>query len=766
MKMAELSKPVDFGNNNLGFGYFEELAYVVATSISPQIQNWITQKDQVCREQGDLNGVFQDLKKTQASLSRETEIVKQKINDLTSKLPSLKFKLQAVENKKWKWFTWLFMLLFGRKWREEFNEANENINNVEGQIYTNKNNLDDLSRKTKVNSDDLKKCQETLEKLKEKLNRISVIPKFIKGIRRLDYPIIPLKIQDATMDHKKNKTFPSVTIFLDPVDSPQKIVLPQIDIDDEEINELQLLIEKLKNDDVMLDPEDLTDEFGNWNILYGSENDIVKIIELLKKFTEKFRPKEFAIPIIQRNKPLGNYLSKELNNLLSLNESEVSVDIATKLKVEEYYPVAKEIEKILKLNRGKSERIDNEIENISSNFENNFWEKDYGRKKSLDLSIKYIDQSNLHSKLTRYHYYCPKCNATPSYLKHRCGLDEQDIEQLETAKIIQGLETYQRKCFSDNYGQRFSSEDRALIIESWKEAFFILESLQAEYLEEEVIKAAASQTDRGIVSRSFHQRKIDFIRKRYKKIVKELIKNPYKKWKEKDNRDSDIEDLISSRPIELLNDNTRLMYNPDGYAKDEFWNCPLCGMNFSWEEARFGAINKIRYDLIYPMIHNLWNHESVWSKKVDLLKDISREIRDRAVEESGALQAPIDQFLADSRQIRLQLQQSYAKGEATAQRLSQIAEQFSAIGLLDEENLQKVSDSSKAAKDNIDKVDSEITEVNNKENKMQKIPRQVLEEREVPITPERKVIDQDAARGLLIHKKKLLLSGTTVKNDI
>jgi valyl-tRNA synthetase len=160
------------------------------------------------------------------------------------------------------------------------------------------------------------------------------------------------------------------------------------------------------------------------------------------------------------------------------------------------------------------------------------------------------------------------------------------------------------------------------------------------------------------------------------------------------------------------------------------------------------------------MIHWLWNEGEIWSKKVDLIREIAREIRDRRIEESVALQSPIDQFLADSRQIRLQLQQSFARGKATAERLEQISGQFRQVGLLDENELVKVQNAASGATKQIDQVDAQLRSINKSESDMQEVPKGVFVDRIIPPAPDQKLIEEDAGEGLLPFKKLVEFKGT------
>jgi len=148
------------------------------------------------------------------------------------------------------------------------------------------------------------------------------------------------------------------------------------------------------------------------------------------------------------------------------------------------------------------------------------------------------------------------------------------------------------------------------------------------------------------------------------------------------------------------------------------------------------------------MIYTLWNNESIWSKVTDLRKDIAREIRDRRVEESNSLQAPIDQFLADNRQVRLQLQEAYSKGQATAERLYNISEQFKTIGLLEGEQLDTLIKSADKSTKEIESVDKKIEETDKQENKLQRKPKEVAIMRKIPLRPDMKLIEDDTKQGL------------------
>ena len=758
MKIIRIGKTIDLGKESQDFTFGDELAYALATSMLPQLLEYKKQqKDNLVKIRNLKESIQQNVTDRE---SNEGELSKtqSEIKILERENSTLKNQLEEIESRPWKWFRWLYMLFMGRKWKKEREQAIEEISAVDNKIEplinkskTLENNILDCNK-----SDD--QFQSELQSLEKQKTNLDVIPKIVEGIRAFDYPLIPISFNKENKGSKES-SITSISFYIDPNGEPVTIELPQIQLTEKQLEHFVEELEKLVMGRVLLDAADDKERFGSWGTLYGSEKLIKSISSALKDFLEEYSPGRFEIPVIKRDSATGKFLEFVLKNHSASESVEGNILKNTEQKLQTLGQIRDQIEQMLHKNT-LLDQFDLWIDDIKDGFTTPLDALEEGRHTSLGMSHQYLEQAFLNSRLTRYHFYCPKCNANKSYLRRFFNFSDEDIEELHTAKITDSLTQYQDRFFNDAQGKKFDNEDRTTIEKSWERAFLYLKELEERFYE------AKSRLESGNAAKerhsmSFQQRQMHTLRGTYKSVVETLIKNPLSIWKEeKDYQEADEGKIINGKALEVLNPNTKLIYNPDPDDREP-WSCPLCEVKFSNEIAFLHAVDKFRNDLVYPMLHSLWNNEAIWSKKVDLLKDVSREIRDRRVEESNALQTPINNFLSDSRQVRQSLQDSFAKGQATVRRLQQISEEFAAAGLLDQEELQRVMDSVRSSNELIDRVDERIKDIDKLERDLQRIPQDVFKDRPLPTSPEKRIIEKDAKRHLL----PFLASPTNIDND-
>jgi hypothetical protein len=747
MKILKIGKTVILGENAKDFGYFDELAYALATSMASQLEAYQKQKQDLKNSLQKTEQELADLGQQRKRLETERVPLIKELDEIRPEVEIRKKALELVEATRWKIFRWLYMLIWGRKWRQDHNAAVYALNEIERRFAKKEKEIDSINHPLTDLIDRTAQLTKTLDDLTKEVERLRKVPKMVQGIRRLDYLIVPLTTQKEKVDKRPGKvSLPRITVFIDPEGEAQSIEIPKINLPDDKIIEMEETTSKLMTTDILLDPgAEEGNKFGRLGKLYGSEETIAKATQLFSELIQTYSPERFDFSIIKKDTVLGKYLSSALNNIAALEQSETDVDHITRQQYRKLEAARERLKAVLEKHRVKQVDLYTVIERLEKEFQSGYRDFEEGRKQSRHVNEDYLKQSQYNSLLVRYHFFCPQCNALPEYLERFYEIQETDIDKFETAKIERGLRNFQEACFNTALGKKFDNKDREEIQDSWERAYRYLTEIERRFksFEETSLSRDSGNTSSGS---SQKQWRVNF-RKLYKATVWGLLKNPLSLWKGKQKKD-EVE--ISSKPLNILNPNTRLIYNPEN--RGGLWRCPVCETTYSKDNVIFGAVNKIRHDIIYPMVHTLWNHESIWSKKVDLLKDIAREIRGRQIEESNALQSPIDQFLADTRQIRLQLQQSKAKGEATYTRLNRISQEFKDAGLLDDNELLKIKDSARVPRERLDQVDTQIKEIDGKENEMQEIPQMVFEDRPLPPFPEEEIISKDVSKSLLPFK--------------
>ena len=733
MKMIKLGRTVNLGERGKSFTEMDEFAYALATAMMPSLLAYEAARkkaaEALAKEQSDsarLKNVLTDLDKRRQAVGHE-------VHEASRRLSEAQDTLGIVEQRPWRFFRFIWMLFFGRKWRAELAQAQEHVQGANDALKEKKRQEQALADEHHSTASRHQQSLALCHKLEQEKRRLDNIPRIVTGLRSLDYPIVPLVIQRGKVDRRRNKVTPRVSIFIEPNAPPRHVELPKVDIDKARLERTEELLAELDRDTILLDPGEEGEQFGSWGKLYGSEQSLKEAIDLLSEIVENFSPREYNLPVVNKATALGRFISSCLQNISQHPASDVSLDQRTLEQYEAFTTVAREIQDLLEANQARREAIDRLIEGLRMRFESDFGRLQHQRELSRDLNDEYLRQSRINSYLIRYHFFCPKCNATPAYLDRVFKISTEEIDSLSTTKIATCLKQYQSSCFSDSRGQKFDGKDRGRICSSWENAFEYLY-----WLEERFNDAQEEPTpgDNGTnaTKLAYLKREQTTFRRLYRTTIVDLVKSPLKEWKRPAvGGQAEEADYSTRRTLDVMNQNTRLLFHPE--RDDRQWECPNCETRFSHDEARLGAVDKVRYDIIYPMIHALWNEDSIWSKRVDLLKDIAREIRDRRIEESNTLQAPIDQFLADSRILRQRLQDAFASGKAAAGRLEQMSGQFEQVGLLERHELDKVRDAAHSATAQIDSVDQRLGQINSIESQMQEVPKQVFVDRLVPVPP-------------------------------
>ena len=756
-RMIRIGRTVDLKSVLPNYTYKEELAYAIATSMIPELINY---QNDIIEVESKINEIKNKIGEKKTEIEESDSDIKEiieEISQIQSKHDKLKHNIKNLDNKVWRYFRWLFMLLFGKKWREEkeplekdLKSANLSLENKQEE----KKDLEDLLNKRNYQLSDL---EESLATLETRRTELETIPKIIDGVGSINYPFIPVTLKEARK--RKGRFEPGISILIDPHSAPNKeLVLPDFNIPEDKINESLKKIQSFIADVSLVSlNKDEAKEFGKIDEIVGAEKDFKDAIEILNQLANTYSPNHFNIPTIEKNSPIGKFLIEQLNKNDLGKAEDLNLDNVTTSKLENNFNIAQRINLVLKKNNAVGRQIDELIDHtkeylldgkdgrkglIQATYEyrNNF--------KSIDEKI--LQNSHLNSTLIRYHFFCPKCNLSPAYIFSAYNIDIENITNLEdnsTSDLIQRLKDYQLKELDSSQGKLLDSSTKENILNTTEYAYEELLNIEKRYFT--VLKEM-----RNGEQKTYKTRDIRRLKKIYEKIVHRLLSDPLKAYQKID--DEDDGKIKWSNQIERFNPNTKLKYDPD--KKESPWSCDLCEHEFSMEQAKLGAIDKVRYDIQIPLLNTLWADENLWSKTVESLTNASKEIRDRRIQEAQALQEPINQFLADSRSIRSALQMNFAKNKASQERLIQLKDDFLKLGLVEPEDIQQLEESITESKEKIQFVDREIQNMNLKEQNMQAVPNEVIYERPIPLAPIQKT-DKDL-------KSKLLFAFNSVDGDM
>lgn len=734
------------------FSYKEEMAFALANAMLPGLIEYQKQKE---TNQGDLSETSDKHEVISSELSQTVERKKSVDADCErsdQEKADAEKHLQKIQNEPWRFFRWLYMLFFGRGWRKRKADAENRLNEITAQLTQHTETQSSLQKKLQEEEEQKKQIEDKLNQLNENKGNLESVPKIINGIGSLKYPFIPVVVQPAS--ERKGKKTPEVSILLNPNGTNQKdITLPDIKIEDEELKKTKGIIDSFKTDAHFVIPDQSEkDRFNHFNELMGVENKLQDAVKTLNEMVKKSQPRHYKLPIVSKTDSFGHYLLKKSDELSGLDPETIALDPKTGRLHGDLLKTASDMQEILTANARKQAEIDELIESAEKKLIEKQAESEKERKLSFEYQQSLFNQTLDNTFLVRYHHFCPKCNTSPYYMMDKFEIDMfriGDFEKQPTEKLKRNLEEFQRVTLKEPMNEHLEVEERKKIEESWKKAFEKLRELEGQYLNQVAeFKKNEDEPHNQI------KRDVEILQKLYKSIVAELIRNPDKRWIDttEDGDESGSATEISNN-IKTFNNNTKLIYDPDDITSKP-WSCRVCQNSFTREEAAQGRVNKIRHDIQAPLFKTLWADNSVWSKTVDLFEHVAKEIRDRRIQEASSLQAPIDQFLADSRQIRAQLQNNFAKSDASNKRIEQMKTEFIQLGLLDELELKQLEEEARESEETRAIVDLEMESMNVKENLIQKRPMLIVFDREVPPSPAQQLSEKLINKHLFEYKQK------------
>lgn len=736
----------------------EELAFALAATMLPVLEELqevrAAARSEIEAAEAKIARLEQEL---EACLVRWRESEGSTV-EASRELERAERRLAEAELRPWQHFRWLWLLIYGRGWKAELASLRGVVD--EAQTEHRRRTEDELGAVAKEREHlerQLKQFRTRRDSAHEHLKILKSVPRIARGVRRLDYPVFPLRMIGTVRLPDGRSTRKPHYLFIDPQGAARSVVLPVVSLDDKSLADLEMALDEIDVDAVLLDPGEEGDRLGHWRALLGEEKTLLDVARGLKEFADATHPKRFHLPLVQLDSVLGRFLSKRLRDAGTRKEVDAGLDRSMVREVADYLELQESFADVFRSTQRRSERFYRKLQDATSRFTETHSDWEVGRQRAAQVMERLLTASQVNSRIVRYHFYCPSCNATPPYLESYYRISEESIRLLNTPEVVRGLRRFLQRRLASERGKLVVDDlKRAEIEESWERAFDELHELERRYraaaaeLESEgdaleVSKAALS------LQRAFNRRETRNINAWYRDLVRSLVRRPFEVWQADENQREDAF-LEGQRGTDLLNVNTRLQYR---FVRDfqGLWTCPLCRESFDTQAALTGAVDRIRQEVVYPLVTTLWTDEAVWSKTVDAMKDAGREIRDRVEQEMKALQGPIDNFKADLRQIRSRLDEATAKGRATAARLEQIAEQFGAVGLLPPDDLTAVKQASDQIRARVQLVAEKRRLLDEEEQQMERIIHEVKLERGLPEAPERQFIHQDARSKLLPFRK-------------
>ncbi|MBN1969910.1 MAG: hypothetical protein JW870_11130 [Candidatus Delongbacteria bacterium] len=754
MKMKKLGSTLNFKDRITDGEEKKEIAFAIAKSMIPGIieyQNRIENNKIGIQEKSEL------LEDTIKEIDRTVNLIKQtegEIEKIKKEIEKIEFRLLEIDSKPWRYFRWLWMLFNGKKWHFERDPVQAELDKNKEQLSNTNDSYENYRQQEQNLLDDKEELKQMLSELRDQQEGLKTVPQIVHGIGSFAYPIIPIIAQEYEKSKKNKGLHPQVVMMIDPNGDSQKIVLPDLAVNETDIDKALDIINGFNSNSIMLSARQKANKYGKLGDLYGFEEDLKEAIQILNSIAKNFEPREFELPIIMKSSSLGKYIEKFKEKISELSIENTQLDSETLSLIEEKTQIAEEIQKLLsKKNAGKIRQADELIITTENDLKRKYEDALLNREISVSINSEFIKNSQINSLLVRYHYYCPKCNLSPVYYNELFGINLNEIgnfDILSHEDLVVKFRTFQENIFNDASGAKMDISLKNEIKDSWEEAFEKMRVYEANCFEYHEISSEKNVFERKLAN--VNKRQVKFSIYRYRELALELIKSPRRIWEltlnDDETQETDYSALKSPDFQEAFNPNTRLFYDPDLME----WQCPLCENKFNLNEAKMGAINKIKYDVETPVLNTLWMDNNIWDKTLDLLNDTAKEIRNTRKSETNAITSPIDNFLADCRQIRGTIQEAYSQGRAATVRLREMAEEFLKQEIFSFEEYEKIIETANTAENKFEYIDKKLMILDEQENNIQDRKQIVNIQRSDPSLPTQELISGEKLNKLFAVK--------------
>jgi len=706
-----------------------EIAYCLSKSMIPELDDYLdfceSKKNDLLKVEENLKRLRQSKEECKINISNE----KAKCKELKAQLKNLKLSLLELIHKPWKFFLirWIWFLFFGRNWKSEYYQSKDTINNWKKDYNLHKSILNrKIVNLKKIESDTNESNAQRITLIND-IDELQAIPKILYGVGEVNIPIFPMQIKQKEVNSNNKTTKMNIFTFVDLFSETKKFNIPHLEVNiDEVIKELDF-IESFRTDDVLIPPNaEEKEQFGDAEELIGKEKELYTSIQVLKDMIEKTNTEQCNLPILSTNDPIRSFIQTGIDMIESgagiQNSENVAEDLLKSFK--KLGSAHKLLSNFLNKEFEKIVSIDNKINLLKEKVKEIHQKTSILRKESSEFLAEYLKNMTHYSDLVSNYYYCPKCNITEKYMEEVIGFSFDavgDFNELTTEELRNYSENFLKgEVFSDNLGSRMSKLEKEEILNSWDLAFTNLYNLEEEII---FLTDQATKTKSNVYKLSI-MRELKTKKNLYQKIVKTMLISHRSAWSLDSIDIQPGEDLsidLFKNTKEYYNRNTKLLYKID----TENWVCPYCETEYDSETARLGSATRIVYDLEIPVLNTLWNDEKVWEKLINLHKDISREHRDRMVQEAESIQGRIDQFLSDSRQIRQLIQDKYAKSSAAIKNVDNIEAKFSQFDLLDDKTITELREIGSKNSAKLLEIEQLMHEMNDSESNLGKIPKSI-----------------------------------------
>lgn len=693
----------------------------------------------------------------------ETE--KEQIENLEKKILGFSNELQAIdkaliykaiaaeEAKRQQWSIDASALPLNQT-RKRSNELSNEIKRLEteidrldipvakGDLANHEAKITDLENELR----DLERAQQDLEQ----------IERVVSGFADVGYPILPLIIRKPDPENGQS----GAAFLLDPKQtSTRKVRLPDLNINMKRIDEAQEIIDSFDSDMVFVTPdEEEKGSFARMDSIFGVEKRFKKAIEILIDLAKESTPQDFHLPIMTTDNPLGQHIMGLLKSGATGAPWPVPLTPDLTEKINTLSDARSLVTSLLTKAINYIDKIDRLVQSAENELTNRYFEATDIRNNAAKIGTEMLKTAHENSILVRYHFYCPKCNAHPDYINETFNIQLDDIghfAKLTHERTKKMLRDFRDDTFHDAIGRKMDEQTKRTIAESWETAFSLLDKMHGDLERDQ--QSCDEKTLNDPLIRNFLRRSRKLYIKIYREIVFDLLLNPRVEFNNTPasyyQRSKNQIDVLERHPKNIFIENTKMQYFPDTKS----WQCPNCENTFDQTTALLGAVNKIRKDIEIPVLTTLWNNDEIWKQTVNLIENVSREIRNRWQQETDSLLTPISEYKDDIRELRSRIEESLTKGKAAQERLLKMADDFQALGIIPENEALKVRNLVNQNQNLAQSVDKLLLDMRNREDGMQELPSKISRMRETPPIPQTNLSQRDVAVSLFVNSSSRTL---------
>ncbi len=689
MEIVRLGSALRIRGSSGAVGKSRQLALALACAVVPRLRQWTLDK---ASTEADIEALQQSLDEWQDPALRsdsESAQLTEEREGLEQGLLRLNAELRHLDARPWPWGRPAWMLIWGGKWRTERDGVSQRIAGTKAR-------LDEIRQRFQSQLDGL---SQRLEEAKARRDALEDMPRVVEGLRMLDYVLVPTSIPGTVEAEGGGRAGPG-WILSDTLVQPSELEAARPASTGPELEDLRTAVRALVDGPHThrVDERNRDREEG---LPIGVERDLVTAAERLARLGADGESRRLLVPLLDPEEPLVEHVARRLRELSDEVAQPVAAEVdrqsAQRMRglvrgvvaLREQLASARAVPTPLMRDLASgAERLAPLAERLSS----------MGVRTAEELGTA-VEAAGVNALLARYRLICPECNALPEYLAAVHGLSEELVQSFDTKGLEEVLLAYRDRRLDTRHGRAIppGSPESHLLEDRWQQAFDELarleQSLRYHQAERTALDGHASRTTTDRLTQSLLDRRIREATRRYRSLVDDLVRQPLAlpgepaDATEDPGAESDRTHLVAD-----LRDTVRtgsdLKYDPDEDTTP--WCCMSCRTSYSLDRALFGAIDRIRTEVVDPMVSSLWSEDGVRQGTDAAVAKAREQVRERAEEEAAALSQPVEMFRHEARVLRQQVEQAHERGRALAKRLVLIAEQFERFELLPGEELERV----------------------------------------------------------------------------